>query len=111
MKIEPTVNESNRQATIKIAGELDVHQSKMLKAAAFDVFRDGPWTYIFDMAQVTYLDSSGLGMLVFLQKEIVKRGGELQIINLKDTVYKVFELTKLTNFFKLSVAATPGHAP
>lgn len=106
MKIEPQVDTAQHTTSLRLTGELDVHQAKVLKAAAFELFRDEPWTYVVDLAGITYLDSSGLGMLVYLQKEIGRRAGRLKIINVQDSVFKVFDLTKLTTFFDLSQAAT-----
>ncbi|OIP29941.1 hypothetical protein AUK22_02635 [bacterium CG2_30_54_10] len=99
MKIESHVDKEKQQATFLIEGELDVHQVKILKSTVTEAVTSGNWTYTIDLQKVIYLDSSGLGMLVFLKKEIVRRGGKLKLTNLGDGIRSVFQLTKLDDFF------------
>jgi anti-sigma B factor antagonist len=102
MKIECLIDNDKKVKTFKIEGELDVHHVKNLKSKIMDTVEEPSWTYVLDMNGVGYLDSSGLGMLVYLKKEIGKHEGELKIINLHEPVMNVFKLTKLDDFFGLS---------
>src|SRR5947209_20327065 len=54
------------------------------------------WVF-FDFENVDYLASIGLGKLVALQKQIQARGGRLTVINVRDSIYQVFEVTRLVN--------------
>jgi anti-sigma B factor antagonist len=54
------------------------------------------------MEKVAYLDSSGLGMLVYIKKEIGRHNGKLKILNLNEQVLNVFKLTKLDEFFEIA---------
>ena len=101
MKIDFYNDEKNKTKVFKISGELDVHHVKNLKAEVIESMTGSGWIYQLDMDEVTYLDSSGLGMLVYLKKEIVKKESELKIINLHEPVLNVFKLTKLDDFFNL----------
>lgn len=102
MKIDFQNDEANKTKIFKISGELDVHHVKNLKAEVMEALAGRDWTYQLDMDQVTYLDSSGLGMLVYLKKEVIKKESKLKIINLHEPVLNVFKLTKLDDFFDLS---------
>jgi anti-anti-sigma factor len=51
------------------------------------------------MDRVSYLDSSGLGMLVYLKKELDRHDGKLIITHLHEPVLNVFKITKLDTFF------------
>lgn len=104
MKIESQVDTESRTKTFSIEGELDVHHVKALKAQVLDALETGTWTYLIDMAKIGYLDSSGLGMLVYLKKEILRKEGKLVIINLTEPVMNVFKLTKLDEFFAIDSA-------
>ncbi|RCK78655.1 MAG: hypothetical protein OZSIB_1182 [Candidatus Ozemobacter sibiricus] len=101
MKIETRVDETHRTVTCSLDGELDVHQVKGLKSTISETIHPGDWTYIIDLAKVGYLDSSGLGMLVYLRKEITRQGGRLQLLNVTESIRNVFSLTKLDEFFGL----------
>lgn len=101
VKIELKTSNENKTKVFQLEGELDVHQAKTLKSDIIDSLEDSGWTYELDMDKVTYLDSSGLGMLVYLKKEIGKRQGQFKISNLNEPVLNVFKLTKLDTFFGL----------
>jgi len=103
MKIECQADPSKREKTYLIEGELDVHQVKALKSRLLaDFENEKGWNYTLDLKGVAYLDSSGLGMLVYLKKEITRQGGKLILSNLHDHVLNVIKLTKLEDFFGLS---------
>ena len=102
MKIELNSKPDEKKKVFQIEGELDVHHVKNLKAEIVESLESPGWTYELDMDQVGYLDSSGLGMLVYLKKEIIRNGGKLIVSNLKEPVLNVFKLTKLDDFFDLN---------
>ncbi len=102
MKIDCQIDAGQKTKVFKIEGELDVHHVKNLKAEVMEALEGEGWTYELDMDQVGYLDSSGLGMLVYLKKEIIRHEGKLKIKNLHEPVLNVFKLTKLDDFFQLS---------
>lgn len=102
MKIQLEAEDQKKNRIYHISGELDVHQVKTLKSQLFDDLESYPdWSYDLDMKEVSYLDSSGLGMLVYLKKEITRKKGSLRISNLNDQVLSVFRMTKLEEFFGL----------
>lgn len=101
MKIELKIDEAKKTKIFQIEGELDVHHVKNLKSDVLESLEPPGWTYELDMNRVTYLDSSGLGMLVYLKKEILKHEGHLRITNIHEPVLNVFKLTKLDSFFEI----------
>jgi anti-sigma B factor antagonist len=48
-----------------------------------------------DMSSTRFLDSSGLGALIALQKTMSQRGGTLRVVNPTATVEQIMELTRL----------------
>jgi anti-sigma B factor antagonist len=54
------------------------------------------------MANVEYMDSSGIGALIYITSTIKKMNLHLAIANVHGSVKKVIELTKLTNFFPIA---------
>lgn len=102
MKIECRIDNEKKIKVFHVEGELDVHHVKNLKSEIMDSIESTGWTYELNMDKVAYLDSSGLGMLVYLKKEISKHSGKLRIVKLNEPVLNVFKLTKLDDFFELS---------
>ncbi|MCD6459345.1 STAS domain-containing protein [bacterium] len=56
---------------------------------------------VIDLKNVTYLDSRGLGILVFLFTHIKKAGQKLYLTEIKDEVFKIIKLTALDNIFSI----------
>ncbi len=103
MKIDCRIDKNAKTKTFVLEGELDVHNVKNLKSAVSESLEnENGWTYILDLGEVSYLDSSGLGMLVYIKKEIGHEEGNLKIINIQSQVFNVFKLTRLDEFFDLS---------
>ncbi len=102
MKIECKNDSDSGNKSFVIEGELDVHSAKALRAAVMDEIRDDSPTVVLDLGGVAYIDSSGLGILVYLKKEIGRQGGKLVISHLQESVLNVFRLTRLDSFFEIS---------
>lgn len=86
---------------VKIVGEVDVYTSIDLKKDLGKLVDAEQNKIIIDLLKVNYMDSSGLGVLVALLKQIKKKNGELKLVNLPISVKKIFDLTRLTKFFDI----------
>ena len=56
-------------------------------------------TVVVDLADVEFLDSSALGMLVKALKRARAAGGDLALTRPQPRVWKVFEVTRLDEVF------------
>jgi len=102
LQIESKKDQAQKRILYLLDGELDVQQAKELRSKVSDELLEEPnWTYTLDLTRVSYLDSSGLGMLVYLKKEISRRNGKLSLTGLQESVANVFRLTRLDDFFEL----------
>ena len=85
---------------IVAGGELDVATVPELKTALADLIDRHPGAPIWvDMADVTFIDSSGLGVLVGALKRARQREGSVVVRNLSGAPHKVFEITGLLEIF------------
>jgi anti-sigma B factor antagonist len=57
---------------------------------------------IVNLKDVSYLDSTGLGVFVGLFKQLKKNDGELKLIDLSDRLKRLFEITGLSNIMNIS---------
>ncbi len=53
------------------------------------------------MAGLTYIDSSGVSILIAAHNDLQAAGGGLKLVNLSEPVQTVFESTRLTSFFQI----------
>ena len=56
---------------------------------------------LLDLSQMNYIDSSGLGAIVFAHQEITHQGGELKIACLQPKPRVVFDITKVYRIFDI----------
>ncbi len=88
-------------AVLDVDGDIDLYSASDLRDSVFEQIDIGKTKVIINLENVTYIDSSGIGTLITSLSKIKKINGKMCIINVYDSVKKVFELTKLTTFFKI----------
>lgn len=56
---------------------------------------------IFDMQNVSVMNSSGLGVLIMARDELSRRGGKVKIANLQPLMQEIFTRMRLDTLFPL----------
>jgi len=88
---------------IRVSGEIDVATSPLLRSELATVIGSEPTTVTVDFAQVSFIDSSGLGVLVGALKRVRETNPDatLRVVHAQDAVKKVFDITGLDGLFDL----------
>ena len=86
--------------TVEIIGRLDTTTAPKLEAE-LKTSIDGINKLVLDFAQLEYISSAGLRVLLKSQKTMMKQG-EMIIINASETVREVFELTGFMDILTLA---------
>lgn len=86
---------------IVLSGEIDIYTSQSFKNELNEVIKICKGDLFIDCKDLTYIDSTGLGILVGALKEIRKDNNEIYICNLKDNIKKLFLITGLDKLFKI----------
>jgi len=97
-----TVKKAGDVTIFEVEGTLIVGNRQELKQKVIDEIEAGARKVLVDFEKTTYIDSSGLGVLVSLAKKIRETGGDLRLANLNDDLQTLFELTKLDTLFQIS---------
>ncbi len=84
--------------TIAVSGRVDTVTAPELAAGLR--FGDAK-RVVIDLANVPYMSSAGLRLLLTAHKEMVGKGGELQIANVQSAVMEVLEITGFSDIFNL----------
>lgn len=90
-------------STVKIvqpSGILDSITANDLRREINDVVESGADIVLVDFQDVTFMNSSGLGALVAILKNVQSRGKKLFICSLSEQVKMIFQLTKMDRVFK-----------
>lgn len=87
---------------IAVSGEIDVATAPQLRECLHGVIAQGEATVVLDLLEVTFLDSTALGVLVGALKRCRELGGDLHIVVSDPRIMKIFEITGLTNVFTIT---------
>lgn len=101
MAIRTTTAPSN-VTVVTVEGQLIVANRQELKQALTDALDTGARKFVVDFGPTAYIDSSGLGALVSVNKKVREAGGELRLAGLNEDLRSLFELTKLDTLFVIS---------
>ena len=93
-KMESKFYEENKVLVFKITDEIDdCNVQKIRRKADYEIERYMPRKVIFDFDSVTFMDSSGIGLLIGRYKFTNMLGGKLEVANLTQNVRKIFEMS------------------
>lgn len=85
-----------RMTTVVIAGELDHFAAPQIRRMLDDVLEDESILCLrLDLENLTFMDSSGIGVLLGRLKILQSRGGSLSVMNMQPPVEKLFRLSGL----------------
>lgn len=87
---------------IDVNGEMDLYNSYKLKELVMKMLEKKVRRFIINLENVDYIDSSGIGALIYICSTIKKLGLRLIITNIHGSVKKVIELTKLMGYFPIT---------
>ncbi len=89
---------------VRAAGEVDVSTAPMLRDCLAELPAGSP-RVVVDLSDVTFLDSTGLGVLVAGQKRVRaaegSEGASLDLVVTRPQILKVLEVTGLTSIFSI----------
>jgi anti-sigma B factor antagonist len=85
---------------VSVSGDVDLRTSPQLREQLLSVARRDNGL-LLDLSGVAYMDSSGVGTMVFVKREVERNGGRMVLIGLQPRVRSVFEITNLDKFFKI----------
>lgn len=100
MALDTQLDAASKTLTIKVSGRFDfgIHQDFR---KATELAETGVSSIIVEMAQVDYLDSSALGMLLVLRDKVGENKSAVRIRNAKPDVKKILEIANFNMLFTL----------
>ncbi|MER2113650.1 MAG: STAS domain-containing protein [Solibacillus isronensis] len=84
-----------------IEGEIDSHTAPILKGELEVIALSDGLVIELDLSKVTYMDSSGLGVLVAFYKRVIKENTSLKLINPSERIMRMFNITGLSQFMDI----------
>lgn len=84
---------------MNLVGSLDIYTSTDFKTYLTDILLGNPKKIIINMEKLTYIDSSGIGMLIKSMNQVKESNCEFIIANMKDQLNKLFMVAGLSAYF------------
>jgi stage II sporulation protein AA (anti-sigma F factor antagonist) len=93
---------ANKTLTIKLTEEIDQHQvDKMRRDIDNEIERYNPRKVIFDFSNISFMDSSGIGMVLGRYKLTKMLNGDFEIINVNSRMRKIFDMSGVARIIKI----------
>ena len=99
-----SIHEDLMEANIRIlepTGILDGTQAEAFRAEVDEALEAGADELLIDLKDITFVDSSGLGILVVVLKKVRACKKKLYVCSINDQVKMLFELTSMDRVFEV----------
>ncbi|PFP30927.1 anti-anti sigma factor [Bacillus sp. AFS073361] len=108
MNITIDKQQRDEEILVLVAGEIDAYTAPKLREELLALAEEGNKSITVNLQDVSYLDSTGLGVFVGLFKQLKEKGGELKLIQLSDRLKRLFEITGLSKVMNISATTEEG---
>jgi anti-sigma B factor antagonist len=82
------------------SGKITLGEETMaVRKTVRDIVQGGGKKLVINLADVNYIDSSGVGELVSTYTTVTNAGGQLKLLNLTKKIHEVLAITKLLTVF------------
>lgn len=97
----PQMRQNGETAVIELTGRITMGEViDEFRALWSQAMEAGAKQIIVNMSQVTFLDSSGIGMMIRCHSALTQVGGKLSLVGATGAVRQAFKVTRLDNVFE-----------
>jgi anti-sigma B factor antagonist len=100
VKMQTSIRQVGNVAVIDVTGRITLGEGNvMLREIVWDLLAKGQTRVVLNLAEVQYVDSSGLGELVKTHSTLRNQAGQLKLANLNKRVRDLLQTTRLSAVF------------
>jgi anti-sigma B factor antagonist len=100
MSMKLTTREVSGVSIVDLSGKITLGEGGVaLREEVRKLVAEGKKKIVLNLAEVNYIDSSGLGELVSAYTAVKNAGGELKLLNLTSKVRDLLVITKMVTVF------------
>ncbi|WP_106497349.1 anti-sigma F factor antagonist [Lentibacillus sp. Marseille-P4043] len=87
---------------VRLSGELDHHEAESLRNEWKEMmYKNAVKHVVLNLESVSFMDSSGLGVILGRYKEVLQLGGEMVVCSVSPAVNRLFEMSGLFKIVRL----------
>ncbi len=91
-------------SVITVSGDLTADQVDGFRRSCQERWSAGVRDVVLDVEHMTFIDSAGLEVLLWLVDEGGDRGGQLRLVKPDETIRKILEITRLEKRFDVHMS-------
>mgnify|MGYP006318014371 FL=1 len=91
----------NNGFVVSVSGEVDLHTAPEMERELVEVLQLGGHSVVVDLADVGFIDSTVLGLLLRYKPRFRSRGGDLVLVSDDRRILRTLEITGLDRIFRL----------
>ncbi len=99
LRIETSLRHQGDIPVLDVTGEIDIYTTPQFKEAVSAAIDENKPAIIINMAQVTYMDSSGFGTLLSATKRLRPLDGALYLSGCNEAIQRMLQITRLNTIF------------
>ena len=101
MSLKINIRETADAAILDMSGRLTLGEALAeLRDSIREALAGDQKNILLNLAEVSYIDSSGLGQLIGSYATVTSRGGQMKLLNLQKRVNDLMQITKLVTVFE-----------
>lgn len=95
------MSHKDRPNVLSLEGEIDLHVSPEVAEELRAIVAKKPKVLVVDLGKVTYMDSSGLAVLIEAMQKVQEYGGQFALAKMQEGVQHIFEIARLDQVFRI----------
>jgi anti-sigma B factor antagonist len=102
MRLKVKERQSDSISILDFSGRIVLgKETALMRDSILDLVARGRKNIVLNLADVPYIDSTGIGELVSALKAVRHAGGDVKLLNLTRKVHNMVEVVRLGTFFEL----------
>lgn len=94
-------NIKDGRININLKGEIDIANADMFKSNCLEVAKDTKLGFTFDCQELSFIDSTALGVFVAVNKAVQSYGNDILLKGLRPGIKKLFVITNLDKSIRI----------
>ena len=95
------VREEGPVSVVEPKGFINAHTVRQFECALEEVVQKERYAILLNCRHLSYISSAGLGAIMGLIETVRDRGGDIQLCNLQENVYAIFDTLGFTHLYKV----------